>query len=373
MKSKHQFPYLDGFRFFAALLVFVAHFEEFRFYYKISFPNENKEWFSRFGSVGVTVFFVLSGFLITWLLLNELEEKNKIKLKYFYIRRILRIWPLYFLISSISFLILNNIAFFNIPGYNADYHPYLIKIVPFYLMLLPQVPYLLYPAVPYANILWSIGVEELFYFFWPFAVNKKRRVVVISFVIIFLWIAAKFLIVYLHRLNIITQPRAAMVIEFVERNRFYCFSFGSLVAFFYKYTNKKYFRFIQLPFVQIVAAFIFLFSLFPDISVKGYNFILHEQIAALSAVIILGCLFEVKIYSCLGTRLLQYFGKISYGIYCYQIIAIVIVYRVYGPGRVNYFLCWLLFLSSLGITIGLASFSYYFFERKFLTIKNKFY
>ena len=50
------------------------------------------------GSLGVNLFFVLSGFLITYLLFEELEQKSRINIKNFYIRRILRIWPVYFVV-----------------------------------------------------------------------------------------------------------------------------------------------------------------------------------------------------------------------------------------------------------------------------------
>lgn len=112
MSSKPSFPYLDGIRFVAALLVFTAHFFEFFHYQKINFFIYNLDVQRKFGATGVTIFFVLSGFLITCLLLQEQVTKNVIAIKKFYLRRILRIWPLYFFIVVLSFWVLNNMSFF---------------------------------------------------------------------------------------------------------------------------------------------------------------------------------------------------------------------------------------------------------------------
>src|SRR5574337_816257 len=91
------FPGFNGVRFFAAILVLVDHTELFRSY--IGFDTFWADNFSsHLGALGVTIFFVLSGFLITYLLLCERKEFNTINIRDFYLRRILRIWPLYYLI-----------------------------------------------------------------------------------------------------------------------------------------------------------------------------------------------------------------------------------------------------------------------------------
>src|SRR5690606_9574635 len=89
------FPNLNALRFFAALLVIFHHGEVIRAKYGfLSF--ETTSFFMNGGSA-VKFFFVLSGFLITYLLLKEKKER-KVHIGYFYARRILRIWPLYFLL-----------------------------------------------------------------------------------------------------------------------------------------------------------------------------------------------------------------------------------------------------------------------------------
>ena len=105
----------------------------------------------------VTLFFVLSGFLITFLMVKEKEKYGDFSFKKFYIRRVLRIWPLYYLILITSYIffanndipirtiILNTLTFSNIPiAFNSSWYPS------------PQI--------------WSIGVEEQFYLFWPLVI-----------------------------------------------------------------------------------------------------------------------------------------------------------------------------------------------------------
>src|SRR5690606_15550484 len=99
-KTKIFFANLDGLRFFSFFGVFLFHF------YKSLFDNiketypavyEVGEFLFQNGSLGVNFFFVLSGFLITFLLIKERELTSKINIKNFYVRRILRIWPLYYI------------------------------------------------------------------------------------------------------------------------------------------------------------------------------------------------------------------------------------------------------------------------------------
>ena len=116
MKKKIlYFPGLHGLRCIAALMVIVTHIELFKARYGL--PNIyhfNKD----FGVYGVDFFFVLSGFLITYLLFKEDDKFGFINLKFFYLRRIFRIWPLYYLLIIIVFLLVPLINYPIVPGYN---------------------------------------------------------------------------------------------------------------------------------------------------------------------------------------------------------------------------------------------------------------
>ncbi|MGB1018524.1 MAG: acyltransferase family protein, partial [Chitinophagales bacterium] len=95
-KNIKYFKGLNALRFIAAYLVVIHHAEQIRL--KNELFNLKEYSFFRNGGIAVSFFFVLSGFLISYLLLKELKQTNTVKIKAFYIRRTLRIWPLYFLL-----------------------------------------------------------------------------------------------------------------------------------------------------------------------------------------------------------------------------------------------------------------------------------
>ena len=98
MKQKVFFPNLDAIRFIAFFLVFFYHgFGEAFKLFSIHINN--------LGSIGVSIFFVLSGFLITYLILTEIALKGRMNVVAFYIRRALRIWPLYYAVVIGVFII----------------------------------------------------------------------------------------------------------------------------------------------------------------------------------------------------------------------------------------------------------------------------
>src|SRR5690554_6407842 len=114
-KKKIFFNGLNELRAFAALSVIFHHIELFKLRDGISsiFSNSYFHFFiEKLGKNGVYLFFVLSGFLITYLLLQEKSNNhNKISFKKFYLRRIFRIWPLYYTVIAISFILIPFLAF----------------------------------------------------------------------------------------------------------------------------------------------------------------------------------------------------------------------------------------------------------------------
>ena len=111
-KARVYFPGLHGLRFFAAMLVVFSHVELIKDYH--GYPNLYSTHLAVYesGRMGVTLFFVLSGFLISYLLLAEKRVAGSISVKKFYTRRILRIWPLYYLLIFLTFIVLPQIGFF---------------------------------------------------------------------------------------------------------------------------------------------------------------------------------------------------------------------------------------------------------------------
>ena len=143
-----RFPALDGLRAFAAVIVVFFHFG-------------GAEWKWLSGWVGVYLFFVLSGFLITTLLLREQDLKGRISLKNFYIRRVFRIMPPYFVIFAFI------MAFFYLRGdfFTIRYPETLKYYLPFMNEFLPAGM----AGAPndYFSGSWTLGIEQKFYLVWP--------------------------------------------------------------------------------------------------------------------------------------------------------------------------------------------------------------
>jgi len=179
---------LNELRALAALAVIWHHIELFKNRDALT-SLFNLDMFSYFidkvGKNGVYLFFVLSGFLITFLLLKEKERYNTILFKKFFLRRIFRIWPLYYTIVIIGFVLIPFLAYsFDIfksaPYYFkiiSDPNNYSLDSVLLYIFFLPNVALSCGKAVAGSSHAWSVGVEEQFYILWPiliFAFSRKK-------------------------------------------------------------------------------------------------------------------------------------------------------------------------------------------------------
>jgi peptidoglycan/LPS O-acetylase OafA/YrhL len=152
-RERRYFPSLDGVRAVAIIFVFTGHVAYSAF------------WGTFFGGDGVTVFFVLSGFLITTLALREEERRGRLSLRSFYVRRIFRIYPVYFAILALYVVLIFG------AGFVADRRALFDDQLPYYLFGFPEHGFFdihggLESGAPYAGA-WSIGIEEKFYLVWP--------------------------------------------------------------------------------------------------------------------------------------------------------------------------------------------------------------
>jgi peptidoglycan/LPS O-acetylase OafA/YrhL len=161
-------PELDALRFFAFLGVFIFHAapKYMGFYDAAGAPR----WLSNLlisafgaGAFGVDLFFALSAYLITSLLLRERAATGALDLRGFYLRRILRIWPLY-----LAFVAFAAIFGWIIPSQRLPLH-----YVAAYCLLAGNWSYVFYglPA-SFSVPLWTISIEEQFYLAWPLAIRK---------------------------------------------------------------------------------------------------------------------------------------------------------------------------------------------------------
>ena len=163
-------PELDGLRFYAFLGVFICHTlpQDDAYYRGLHLPAPWL-WVAavRAGASGVDLFFALSAFLITSLLLKERLETGGVSLRRFYIRRTLRIWPLYFLVIALGIVLTHAVP-------NLQVLPW--RLVAGYLLFVSNWMYPTGGTVrSICGPLWTVSIEEQFYILWPALMKGLQR------------------------------------------------------------------------------------------------------------------------------------------------------------------------------------------------------
>lgn len=368
------FPGLNGLRFFAAMLVVLSHVELLKEYHGYSNVYSNLAVY-ELGRMGVTFFFVLSGFLITYLLFAEQKAAGKISIRKFYIRRVLRIWPLYFLLVLLAFIILPRISFFNIPKLSADLPVYFRYTFPLFVLFLPQLALSIYPPVPFAEPLWSIGVEEQFYLLWPVIIKRVRRFLPLAVSIV----VAGFLVKQL-AFMIATESRDPEAVKYWNYfiNYFYftrieCMAIGSIGAWLVFKQKRSVLSFLYNRVTQIVVYILTAYLLITEEFKPVFNYTIYS---ILFCIIILNIAANPRSLIKIESRAFTFLGNISYSIYMLHEIAIKIstgaLTKLYGTTFGDVASNVGLYAASIALTLMLASLSYLFYERKFLRLKSAF-
>ena len=371
--KKIYFPGLNGLRFWAAFLVILHHVEQFKLWQHL--PNFfTNNFFEAIGHQGVSLFFVLSGFLITYLLLAEYEKTHHIAIKNFYIRRILRIWPLYYLIMIIGLFILPH--FITIGPVSKLHEHFSLKVLLFFFML-PNVLRVTESPIVGANQAWSVGVEEQFYIIWPLLIRTFRKVL-LKFLIIFIALKFTVTIFMAVALDHFISPDFQYMMYLRTIQRFWDLlqieqmSFGAIGAYVLFYKKEKILNLIYHPLVQIFMAVGIVFIL--TVRFKFIGQTLFD--ALLFTILIINVSTNKNFVLKLENRFYSYLGNISFGIYMYHTICISIVLTILqriGLDESNFVLFnILLYTISVALTIAIAAFSYKYFESYFLTLKQKF-
>lgn len=188
--SKSYFNNLDGLRFLLAFIVFGSHSmlgETINEQIDFDFLERLVRVFTS-GHLSVSFFFVLSGFLITYLMLEEKETSGKFSVKNFYIRRIFRIWPLYYCVLIFSYFIYPFVK--TKLGY-VDQNPYSLIHQLLFLANFDNIRIHVNDLVGVAPMMiginWSVSIEEQFYMGWPllFSIAKARHFWIVCTFIIF--------------------------------------------------------------------------------------------------------------------------------------------------------------------------------------------
>ena len=362
-QKKIFFPNLDGIRFFCFLSVFLFHT------WSLLYAGINSNGFgSRLfenGNLGVNFFFVLSGFLITYLLIAEKNVTGRINIPKFWMRRILRIWPLYFLCVLLGFVIIP----FALKIAGRPEFPTASPIA--YLTFTSNFDYIKngYPGSTILEVLWSIAVEEQFYFFWPLLlaiVPRRYYLLLFSLIVtgslIFRFIYHDQQMHNIHTFSCIGDMAVGAIGAWA--------SFSEKFTAFFQRLRKTD---ILLIYLIALAFFFFRAQLFYHgvflqaidrllIAVVFLLIILEQNYAA-------GSLFKFSRY-----KRISQLGIISYGLYCYHELAITAVFVSFSflVSVDNLFLSSIKVILSLAATIAIAMISYWFFETPFLNLKKKY-
>ena len=375
MKKLENIKNLDGIRALAVLMVCFAHF----FQVNENYLYTNSKYlgillfkFSQIGLNGVNLFFILSGFLITRILLNSKDSKNYFKT--FYLRRLIRIFPLYYFALILSFLILPNFIDIDEPGRNIisnqiwlwSYTSNLSSIFFFSEWDLS----LNFPSFGH---FWSLCVEEHFYIFWPFLIyfmsikNLKKSLKII--------LICSFLL-FLFNENFDSQ---LAFLKWSSIKYSGILSLGGLIAIYnnssiistYIYSISKK-TFFPLLFVFLILSLIIPrnFLYFDFINIIFYSLFF--------SVLIICAINNNKVIEYLfNNRILSFIGKLSYGIYVYHglirpYLSKYILPQVTHICNESILTIVVYTIISTLISIIIAYVSWILIEKQFLKLKTKF-
>lgn len=373
IKAPQKIYGLDGLRFISFVAVIINHVYDYLHFYGYSL--EKAGWLKAAGIYGVEYFFTGSGFLITYMLLNEREKTGGFNIKYFYLRRIFRIWPAYYLLVLIVYLLVYTGSWFDIPALSADFEPWKFQALILFLCFLPHVAAMVQvPAAPYLDHTYTIGIEEQFYLVWAILFRYFSRYFM-RFVIILL--SAGLVLSLLHYFlydEIHKSPFRFLnpVAVYYNYSQFTTFAIGSLVAVYYRSGHSSLSLFQYKPFQWVFYGLLAVLMYF-DVRTP---FLYYELVSLLVAVLLLVATFPKTSIIPYSHPVAEYLGKISYGVYLFHLVAITICIKYFVfAAKMDIFKpvnLWLLALLSVLLSILFGLISYYTVEKYFMRIKDRF-
>lgn len=376
-ENKVFYPALNGLRAVAVILVFCQHYLK---------PPAGYRW----GWIGVSLFFVLSGFLITGILYDTRNKLNRFKV--FYARRALRIFPLYYGVL-IAALLLDPIfrwiphpSQILLPLYLSNYSPFIFLHQS---QRDPALMYHLVSSLPSHKLLllghfWSLAVEEQFYLVWPlvvFFVKDRVRLRNICAVTCVLCLAARIIGLYIIPQQFISGAILTLATPF----RADSLLLGGLIALMLRGPERRYLTptLVRGGLILFIAGFLSFDLIFrvvtghlyaPDISGAVLSTLGGSLLNVFAALLIL-LLIEPRnmAVTAMKWKPLSELGTISYGFYVFHDIPhlfyMSVISRSYGAGPLAIYL-----VAALGFvcTAGLAYLSYRYYETPFLRLKARF-
>jgi peptidoglycan/LPS O-acetylase OafA/YrhL len=363
--NKDYYKGLDGLRAIAVTIVMLFHFMNYGVL--------------KLGWIGVDLFFVLSGFLITNILIKNLNYDNFFK--NFYLRRAIRIFPIYFLVV-IPFLMID-LFFFN-NNFSIQHLSYIFYFQNF--------TALLYGYIPSLGHTWSLAIEEQFYLFFPLLLYffRKRTLEVIIFLAVFAVFIRQFGLyinyhIYFQSTLFFTRMDSLLIgaclplvvdrfknISVSKMNRYLLyFLFITLALLILSISKYNLLNFYRLDF----------YSLLEDYGnnnlYKPYGSFKYLYLSIFFASII-GLLsyntnpIASKIVHILELKLFKQIGKISYGIYIYHWCVHILLDGIIVRKIIVVENSLIILLIKIIITLSLAIISWYVIEKPLLKLKSRF-
>ena len=365
--TKTYFPNLDSPRFFAFLLIFIRHV-----IYTQNPEIKNTSVYSFYnvhlnaGVLALDFYITLSGFLITWIIIEEYEFTEKFNLLYFWQKRSLRILPLYFSLVALGYIMIWGAR--NYLGETVNNIPPLPWLLTFTLnfYIIKHGQAFLFFIV----FLWIISVQEQFYVLWGLVMKYLKKKLVP--VCIFLIIAS-----LVFRIWAIHQPQNLL---FNSLSWIGNFAAGALVALFCMRKGKIFSRLTDCPkwvsllFYLLLAANILFFD---NIYSSSLMIVPERLIASLLFIFII---FEQsfvsrKLVEMGKSNLLNYLGRISYGLFCYHGLVILLYERVmqqvtFTEKPLGVYLINPLIIFALTVIISALSYEYFEKPVMYLSYRN---
>jgi peptidoglycan/LPS O-acetylase OafA/YrhL len=346
---KVRYPALDGLHGIAIIAVLAFHI--------LIWISPKLIW----GKYGVDLFFVLSGFLITEILLNTRNKANYFK--NFYINRAFRILPIYYLSLFLFFVLL----YLTTPLRN-QFHYYSHNIL--YLLFYFQNWLYILHSVPEPKMVlihfWSLSIEEHFYFIFPLLVFFITDLRKLSLTIFFM--IAGIILFRVGVWNSTAQAETKFLLHFMTRIDSICFS--CLIGICKVTTDVQLKKIITGFCITAILSYLFFWTFcvltrqhIPHFIIMGYT-----AIASIFALVIKKSVNSTTLVSKIfNTPILKYFGKISYGVYIYH-YPILIFSEIYIKPYLfrwisNYIIVETIFtFFILCIIVGISHLSYHYFE-----------
>ena len=312
--------------------------------------------------LAIDVFFILSSFLLTYLALSEYKKRGNFSFKNYFTRRILRIWPLYFFILLLAFMVFPFAAnrfgtSLTLP--NSLY--YIFFIANFYTI----------DHVFFLKFLWTISVEEQFYLFWGFCLRiLHSHLKVITAILFLISIGSSVYSIMSHTAS-----------YYSTLTYLFDFAAGGIAAILI-FTGSSFIVWIKnLPKVATYLFYsylIFHFILFYFLETNSdgqmndfisllnrYIFIFYISAFIIEQMVNPSC---TKIFA--KSRFLILTGKLSYGLYCFHGITITFVNLLLQHFKIDISI-WLLVLIYFSLNYFIAAISYKYLELPFLKLKNR--